>query len=210
MKPIVVIGFGGFGREVAWLAKECGRQVLGFLDDSTETGQYGNYSVLGHSSAWGNYLEAEFVVAIGDPRVRRKVVGRLVGEGLDTFATLIHPTVMMDDSVSIGEGTVICAGCICTVDISIGRHVILNLNVTVGHDDVIEDFVTVAPMVALSGNVTLRGGAEVGTGAAIRQGVAMSSGSMLGMGGVLTKDTDPNMIYIGSPAKPFKELPEFI
>ena len=87
---------------------------------------------------------------------------------------------------------------------------ILNLNVTVGHDDEIHDFVTVAPMVALSGNVTLEEGVEVGTGAAIRQGITMACGSMLGMGGILTKDSEANTIYVGSPAKPLKHLPEFI
>ena len=150
------------------------------------------------------------VVAIGSPRVRKKVVDQLLSEGLEAFATLVHPSVMMDESVKVGKGTVICAGTIATVDISIGEHVILNLNVTVGHDDIIHDFVTVAPMVALSGNVTLFPGAEVGTGAAIRQGVEMAAGSMLGMGGVLTKNTEENTIYIGSPAKVFKPLPEFI
>jgi len=198
MKQIVIIGFGGFGREVAWLAKDCGRSVLGFLDDKAEPGLHGAYNVLGKVAEWKKFANAEFVVAIGSPRVRKKVVDQLLSEGLEAFATLVHPSVMMDESVKVGKGTVICAGTIATVDISIGEHVILNLNVTV------------APMVALSGNVTLFPGAEVGTGAAIRQGVEMAAGSMLGMGGVLTKNTEENTIYIGSPAKVFKPLPEFI
>lgn len=206
MKSIIVIGFGGFGREINWLAKECGKKVLGFLDDSIEPGEYGSYIVLGSTDKWTDFPDSEFVVAIGDPRTRKKIVTALIDQGLNSFATLIHPNVKMDSSVNVGEGTVICAGCIATVDISIGRHVILNLNVTLGHDDVISDFVTVAPMVALSGEVTLDEGVEVGTGAAIRQGVRMNCGSMLGMGGVLTKNTVENTIYIGSPAKPFKEL----
>jgi acetyltransferase-like isoleucine patch superfamily enzyme len=37
----------------------------------------------------------------------------------------------------------------------------------------------------------------------------MKSGSMLGMGGVLTKDATENTIYIGAPAKPFKNLQIF-
>lgn len=210
MKQIVIIGFGGFGREVAWLAKDCGRSVLGFLDDKAEPGSHGAYNVLGKVAEWQKFANAEFVVAIGSPRVRKTVVDQLLSEGLEAFATLVHPSVMMDESVKVGKGTVICAGTIATVDISIGEHVILNLNVTVGHDDIIHDFVTVAPMVALSGNVTLSPGTEVGTGAAIRQGVEMAAGSMLGMGGVLTKNTEKNTIYIGSPAKAFKPLPEFI
>ncbi|MDC9611585.1 acetyltransferase [Pseudoalteromonas sp. GABNS16H] len=210
MKSIVIVGFGGFGREVDWLSRECGRAVLGFLDDNVPPGKKGNYTILGGLDAWSDYPDTEFVVAIGNPRVRKKIVEKLASQGVTDFATLIHPSVKMDESVDVGKGTMICAGSIATVDIVIGDHVILNLNVTVGHDDRIHDFVTVAPMVALSGNVILEDGVEVGTGAAIRQGITMACGSMLGMGGVQTKDSEANTIYIGSPAKPFKPLPEFI
>ncbi|MBU84078.1 acetyltransferase [Alcanivorax sp.] len=210
MKSIVIIGFGGFGREVDWLARECGRTVRGFLDDNATPGKKGNYTILGGLDTWSAYPDTELVVAIGNPRIRRKIVEKLVSQGVTDFATLIHPSVNMDETVDVGKGTMICAGSIATVDIAIGDHVILNLNVTVGHDDEIHDFVTVAPMVALSGNVTLEEGVEVGTGAAIRQGITMACGSMLGMGGILTKDSEANTIYVGSPAKPLKHLPEFI
>jgi len=210
MKSIVIVGFGGFGREVAWLANECGREVLGFLDDNIEPGNQLSYTILGALDSWRNYSDSEFVVAIGNPRVRKKIVERLSDQGLRSFATLVDPSVKMAESVSVGEGSVVCAGTIATVDIDIGDHVIINLNVTLGHDDKIFDYVTVAPMVALSGNVTLKEGVEVGTGAAIRQGVNMAKGSMLGMGGVLTKDTDSDTIYVGAPAKPLKQLPEFV
>lgn len=210
MKSIVIVGFGGFGREVAWLAKECKREVLGFLDDNEKSGKHGPNTILGGLDSWPDYSDSEFVVAIGNPRVRKQVVGKLLAQGLEAFATLVHPSVRMGENVNVGKGTMICAGCIATVDIAIGNHVILNLNVTVGHDDVISDYVTVAPMAALSGNVILEPGVEVGTGAAIRQGINMAEGSMLGMGGILTKDTEANTIYIGSPAKPLKQLPEFI
>jgi sugar O-acyltransferase (sialic acid O-acetyltransferase NeuD family) len=210
MKSIVIVGFGGFGREVAWLAKECEREVLGFLDDNAKPGKQDAYTILGGLDSWSDYPDSEFVVAIGNPRVRKLVVEKMVAQGVDAFATLIHPSVKMGESVNVGKGTMICAGCIATVDIAIGNHVILNLNVTVGHDGVISDYVTVAPMAALSGNVILEPGVEVGTGAAIRQGINMAEGSMLGMGAILTKDTDANTIYVGSPAKPLKQLPEFI
>lgn len=210
MRSIVIVGFGGLGREVNWLARECGRTVLGFLDDNEPPGKKGNYRILGGLDACSEYPNVEFIVAIGNPRVRKKVVEKLVSQGVTAFATLIHPSVKMNESVRVGRGAMICAGSIATVDIAIGEHVILNLNVTVGHDGIIHDFVTVSPMVALSGNVILEEGVEVGTGAAIRQGITMSCGSMLGMGGIQTKDSQANTIYVGSPAKPLKQLPEFI
>ncbi len=210
MRPIIIVGYGGFGREVYWLAKDCGREVRGFLDDVATPGDYSRYRVLGDLRTAVDHRDADFVVAIGNPRVRKAVVNKLGAAPDIQFASLIHPSVLMDfSSVTIGEGSLICAGCVGTVDFSIGKHVIINLKCTIAHDDVIEDFVTVAPLVAISGNVTLKAGVEVGTGASIRQGVLMEEGSMLGMGSTLTSNTDTNTIFLGSPAKAFKPLPEF-
>lgn len=210
MKKLIVVGYGGFGREVLWLAEDCGYEVLGFLDDAVAPGAYGTYQVLGAVSDWKNYEGVHFVVAIGNPRVRRHVVNKMQAQGeRPKFATLVHPSVVVSSKVTFGRGTMICAGTVGTVDFTVGNHVIVNLKCTIAHDDHIADFVTVAPLVAISGDVTLESGVEVGTAASIRQGVTMASGSTLGMGGVLTKDTDPNKVYIGSPAKPFKDIPPF-
>ena len=128
--------------------------------------------------------------------------------GEPDFAILIHPSVRFSNTVSIGEGSIICAGSILTADISLGKHNILNLNVTVGHECEFADYVTIAPMVAVSGNVKLQYLVEVGTGAVIRQGLELAEGSMLGMGGILTKNIPERLIFAGNPAKKLKEIVE--
>ncbi|MBN1958142.1 MAG: acetyltransferase [Desulfuromonadales bacterium] len=210
MKDLIVVGGGGFAKEVIWLAQDCGFNVIGALDDAFETSGEKIYGVelLGKVSDWTRYKECSFVVAIGAPRTRATVVEKMKNLGDPDFATLIHPSVKKSESVNVREGTIICAGTILTVDIEVGSHVILNLNVTVGHESVIGDFVTVAPMVAVSGNVSLDDCVEVGTGASIRQGIRLHRGSMLGMGSVLTKVVPENVIFAGVPAKKLKELPE--
>lgn len=210
MKKLIVVGFGGFGREVSWLGKDCGFDVLGFLDDSSPIGNLGRYTVLGKVNDWVKFRDCFFVVAVGNPRTRKKIVENMASLGEVPWATLVHPSVPYDkESVLIGKGSMICAGVVMTVDATIGQHVIVNIKSTVAHDDQIGDFVTVAPLVAISGNVELGAGAEVGTGACIRQGISMGEGAMLGMGGVLTKDVPANEIYLGSPARPFKALAPF-
>ncbi|WP_373090775.1 acetyltransferase [Zhongshania sp.] len=209
MKDLIIIGFGGFGREVDWLAISCGRNVAGFLDDSYEPGIHEGYQVLGRVEQWVNYSACEFVVAVGNPRTRKLIVDKMLTFGDPEFATLVHPSAIMSPSVSVGAGSLICAHCTLTVNFSIGEHTILNMNVAAGHDVVIESFVTVAHLVAISGNVTLEDGVELGTNSAIRQGLTMARGSMLGMGGVMTKNADKNMVYVGSPAKEFKKLEAF-
>ena len=66
--------------------------------------------------------------------------------------------------MEIGEGTIICAGSIITTNVIIGDHVIVNLDCTIGHDDIIRDFATLYPSVNVSGNVIIEPCVEIGTG----------------------------------------------
>jgi sugar O-acyltransferase (sialic acid O-acetyltransferase NeuD family) len=208
MKELIIIGGGGFAKEVIWLAGDCNRKVKGILDDSVEN--HSTYIqgtlVLGCISEWVNYKECEFIIAIGSPRVRRKILNNMLSLGCPNFATLIHPSVRYSNTVSFGDGSIICAGSILTADITLGSHNILNLNVTVGHECQFGDYVTIAPMAAVSGNVLLSDLVEIGTGAVIRQGLSLLEGSMLGMGGVLTKNIPERIIFAGNPAKKLKEI----
>ena len=207
-EKLIVVGGGGFGSEVYWLAEEAGWDVLGFLDDNTEASNARllDKPILGPVADWPKFERAKFVVGIGAPRTRQRVVDAMCRTGTPQFATLIHPSVHRSRFVEIGEGTMVTAGCILTTNISIGRHNILNLNVTVGLDCRFSDFVTVAPMTAVSGRVTLRDKVEVGTGAAIRQGLEVGEGSVVGMGAVVTRDLAPQGIYVGNPAKLLKPV----
>lgn len=208
-KQLVIVGFSGFGKEVYWLASRLGLKVRGFLDDNADVqGQkFGGAEVLGEISEWVNYSGCQFVIAVGNPRVRQIIYKKMISIGTPAFACLVDPSAIVQAAdVQIGPGSIVCAGTICTVDVVIGSHVIINLNCTVGHEVVIGDFVTVAPMVAISGNVTIAANVEVGTGSSIRQGLSLEAGSMLGMGSVLTKDIKANMVFLGNPAKEYKML----
>ncbi|PKH05304.1 acetyltransferase [Moritella sp. Urea-trap-13] len=209
MKELVIIGGGGFAKEIVWLARDCGRVIKGVLDDNLDIqgSLIAGVPIIGVVDDWHNFSACEFVIAIGSPRTRRSVVNKMKLKGTPTFTKLIHPSVRMSEYVDIGEGAMICAGSILTVDISIGKHCILNLNVTVGHECCFDDFVTVAPMAAVSGNVRLHNCVEIGTGAVLRQGLTLEQGSMLGMGAVLTKNIAENYIFAGNPARKLKELP---
>lgn len=209
MEPLVVVGGGGFAKEVIWLARDCGFTVAGVLDDNVEMHGKTVFGapVLGSVKDWINYAQYKFIVAIGSPRTRKMVVEKMLAIGSPVFASLIHPSVIKSQEVNFGEGCIVCAGMIFTVEITVGQHCIFNLNGTIGHECEIGNFVTVAPMAAISGNVKLEDYVEVGTGAALRQGLTLQRGAMVGMGAVLTKNIPANTIYAGNPAKPLKELP---
>ena len=209
MKDIVIIGAGGFGREVAWLIEDINKKnmewnIIGFVDDNQaiQGSEVNGYKVVGNID-WLKEQELYVVNAIGDPVTKKKIIEKLDGSK-NKYPVLIHPSVICSDRVSFGEGSIICAGNIITVNVEIGKHVIINLDCTIGHDANIGDYSTVLPSVNVSGFVKTEECVSVGTGSAIIQGVSIGRNTVVGAGAVIVKDLPANCTAVGSPAKPIK------
>lgn len=212
MKPLYIIGAGGFGREVAWLVERINAvspawNFKGFIDDNevlwnTEVDGYkihGGISILEQSKE-----DVWCVLAVGNAIVRCSGINRLQSFAHIHFATLIDPSVKMSSSVTIGEGSIICAGTSITVDVNIGIHNIINLDCTIGHDAILEDFVTLYPSANVSGCVKIGTTTEIGTGAQIIQGKVIGSNTIIGAGTVVIKDIPDDVTAVGNPAKVIK------
>ncbi len=208
MKPLVIVGSGGFAREVldvveAINAVEERWRFLGFLDDHksedalvTSRGA----AILGPSQLLTE-LDCEYVIAIADPAARERIDALATGAGREA-ATLVHPGATVGSVNSISPGLVATAGSCVTTNVQIGRHVHLNLGSTVGHDVVLGPYVTINPGAHISGNVTLEDGVTIGTGASVIQGLKVGRRSFVGAGAVVTKDVGPGLVVIGIPARP--------
>ena len=209
MKRLYIVGAGGFGREVAWLVERINLQsptweLAGFIDDDpTKIGtKQDNYSVIGDCK----YLalqseECWLVCAIGSPEVRKVITKRLEQLPNVKFATLIDPSVLMSEHIQIGEGSIVCAGSILTVDIKLGRHSIVNLDCTIGHDVEFGDYLTAYPSVNISGSVFGGDCVEIGTGTQIRQGMRIVSNVVMGAGTVVISDITEPGTYVGVPVR---------
>lgn len=212
MKDLIIVGASGFGREVAWLVERANAvnpdwNLLGFLDDdeSIQGAVINGYPVLGVIDDATGYPDACYVCAIGSAGVRELVIARLVEGNPDIrYATLIDPSVEMSEYVEIGEGSIICAHTIVTTNVTIGRHVIINLDCTVGHDAALHDFVTLYPSVNVSGITDIGRCSEMGTGSAIIQTRNVGDYSIVGAGAVVVRDIPARCTAVGSPAKPIK------
>lgn len=210
--PLIIVGASGFGKEVAWLAKRLNIKIIGFLDDNKSlTGEsFYNYPVLGLIGDWAKYPNADFALAIASPRIRKRIVHKMLLEGIPKFKTLIDPSVEINkEETEIGKGSIICAGSICTADVRIGDFSIINKQCSIGHDVIINDFCTVAPKVMLGGHVHLYDGVEVGASSSIRQQLTVETGANIGMGSVVVKPVEANTLYLGAPAKKIKVLELF-
>jgi len=215
MKKIAIYGGGGFAREVAWLVQSCNRdstesyQVCCFVDD--DASKHGTIlneiPVLGINTAFSRFPDALMVSGVGSPRAREATISRAAKNGF-SFATIIHPNVEYSEQWNeFGEGTVICAGNILTVNITVGRHVQINIDCTIGHDAILDDYTTLAPGVHVSGWVHFGKRVYVGTGANIINGteenpLVIADDVVIGAGACVTKSvTEAGVTVVGVPAK---------
>ncbi|KJS85439.1 MAG: transferase [Peptococcaceae bacterium BICA1-8] len=213
MKDIVIIGAGGFGREVAWLIEEINAieqqwDLLGFIDDNLEIQgeKINGYKVIG-TIEWLKSQSLNVIVAIGDPLAKKNALDILI-DSKNSYPVLIHPSVIKSELVELGEGCIVCAGNIMTVNIQLGRHVIVNLDCTIGHDAILGDYTTILPSVNISGYVEIEECVSVGTGTAIIQGIKIGKNAVIGAGAVVVKNLPDNCVAVGSPARPIKYINE--
>lgn len=219
---LLIYGAGGYGREVEWLASECfrydaydgalaARATRCFIDDDTDAGSLAGLPVLSFAAARERYPNAAIILAVGSGKVRELLADKVAN---CRFATLLHPDAHFGPRVTFGVGTMVCAGNIFTTDITVGRHVIVNLRCTVGHDVVIEDYATLSPGVHVSGNVHIGERAFIGTGAVINNGqpgkpIRIGKDCVIGAGAVVTKDVPDGCTAVGVPAKVVGEPQRF-
>lgn len=110
----------------------------------------------------------------------------------------------MRDVTIYGEGSIICAGCLITVNVTIHEFVILNLGCTVGHDTEIGAYSSLMLSVNVSGEVEIGEGVYVGTGAKIINRLSIGEGTIVGAGAVVTGSLPACCTAVGIPAKPIK------
>ncbi len=212
-RELLIFGAGGFGREVAsWAGRahwqDRGFRVAGFIDDNSQVSELNGFAVLSLEDAAGRHPGASVIATVGDPRVRERLIAKAVAAGLVPTAPLVHPNVEYDhDNVAFGEGVVVCAGSILTVNIVVEPHAQINLDCTVGHDAVVGAYSTLSPGVHISGNVTLEPYSFIGTGAVTVNGfpgrpLTIGTGAVVGAGAVVTKDVAPGITVTGVPARP--------
>ena len=202
MTVLGIVGAGGHGREAHAVATTTGRyDRVVFADDAAADPE--RFSRIGDPTLvpiedLGSHAD-QYVVAIGDPAVRRAIVERI--------DPTLQATALIADGVTVGtdmafaDGVMIYPGAVVTTNVRIRAHSHVNCATIVSHDCRIGSFVSVSPGVLLNGEVTIEDDVFLGSGAIVRPGRTVGQGAVVGAGAVVTEDVAPGATVVGVPAR---------
>lgn len=199
---LIIIGVNGHGKVVADIALATEMyDEISFLCNFEKKKDCMGFPVVGKNADANKYIDdADFIVAIGDGEMRRKVMEELSLLGA-TFATVIHPAAIVGSRVEIGEGTVIMPGAIIQAESVIGKGCIINTSSSVDHNCHLADYVHVAVGAHICGMVEVGELTWIGAGATIINGVHICKECMIGAGAVVVKNVKEKGTYLGVPAR---------
>lgn len=207
MKRLLIIGAGGFGREVLAWALDIPKEkrdweLAGFLDSNPfALKDYAcPYPVIDDDLNFPLMPDDLVICAIGDPSIKLRVCNTLKKQGAN-FITLIHPSAIIGPRCTIGDGCVLCPGVVITTDATIGDFVTLNVYATVGHDASIGDGSTISGHCDVTGFAKVGKSVFLGTHAVILPGAVVGDNAVVGAGSVVLKKVAPNSTVMGVPAK---------
>jgi sugar O-acyltransferase (sialic acid O-acetyltransferase NeuD family) len=207
-RRLLIIGAGGFGREVLQWAQDIQSQtdvdweVGGFLDGNANalSGFKIDVPVVGDPVTYMPKPTDCLVCAIGEPATRLRICRKLQSRGAE-FVTLIHPTAYLGARCDIGVGSILCPGVVVTVDVSIGDFSILNLNVGIGHDVRIGHGCTINSFCDITGAATLGDRVFLGSHAVITPAAKVGDDAKVGAGSVVVRRVRANTTVMGPTAK---------
>lgn len=195
---LVIFGAGGHAKVVIDAVHAGGKYKIAALVDPYKHGQtFCGYRVIEEQK---DLLPGNFVVAVGDNLLRKKIFTELIGLHWSPVV-VSHPTAITASDVSIGEGTVVFAGAVINAAAVIGKNCIINTGAIVDHDCRIGDHTHIAPAVALAGCVGIGEGSFIGLGARVIPDITIGHWSMAGAGAVIVRDVGHNTKVVGVPAR---------
>lgn len=204
-----IIGASGHGKVIANIASYAYDKIY-FLDD--DISMYDKcismgkrkIPVIGDSSYAIKYKnEADAIVAIGNCKIRERILKLLIKNNV-SIATLIHPTAVIAEDVSIGIGTVVMGNAVINSGTIVGNGVIVNTGATIDHDNNIKNFVHIAVGSHIAGSVIIDERTWVGAGTVVSNNLNICSDCMIGAGAAVISDINEKGTYVGVPVKRIK------
>lgn len=204
MKDIIIVGAGGFGRDVLYLIKDINKNekqwnVKGFIDDNTNAldGVKCDYKIIGTIKDWQPSSNEVFAIGIASPKVKEIVVNIMKGKGAK-FETIINPKSFISEYVDIGEGCIITALNISD-NVTIGDFVHMS-SAIIGQDSVIGDYSTITAFVNIA-SATIGKRVFIGSHSVVLNNKKVGDDAIIAVGSIVVNHVKSGAKVIGYPAK---------
>lgn len=211
MRQLIIIGVGGFAREVYWHTHASygfgvDWQIKGFLDGDVKLSAT-DYELLpapllGDVNDYDICADDVFTCAVGTPEVRQHLSEKILARGGE-FVNVISTQARVMPTVKLGRGVIISPQTDIGDNARLGNFVAVNVQTTIGHDAQIDDFSCIMPHAAISGKVQLGAKVFVGSGALILPKAKVGDGATVGAGSVVLKRVRAGATVFGNPAVEF-------
>lgn len=206
MRKVVVVGAGGYGRELLQWIKDINAvtptwEIAGFIDDNVNAldGVECDYAIIGTISAWQPKEDEDFALALGSPETKEKVATMLKAKGA-RFPSIIHPTATITPFSHYGEALVMFPYSKLSVNSTVGDFVTI-LSSGIGHDVYVGDYSTISGMCSILRNVTIGRRVFIAAGVSVANNIHVGDDAYLGLGSVILKDVREGAKMFGNPAR---------
>ncbi len=214
-KKVLIIGGNGHGSVIASCINDNRSkfhdyelEVVGFVNDY-ET-HIDDYPVLGGTNDINDLVAQDYYFAWGIHLIGRNMLTCKTFERMnipsDRLVTIVHHSAFIGDGVILEPGVLVMAHSYIGPRTHIGMGSMIKANVSMGHDIICGPLCHFA-MGAIVGSYTHIGiCSDVAIGSVTLEKVSIGDYSMLGAHSLLTHNVPDGQIYIGSPAKYFKDI----
>jgi sugar O-acyltransferase (sialic acid O-acetyltransferase NeuD family) len=207
MKQLIIIGAGGYGREISTIATQAlgyGDRfvVKGFLDSKGDAlDNFEGYPpILGDVGDYAIAPDDVFVCGIDDISKRQYCLEAIIARG-GRLETVVHRSCVMGQGVYLGAGVVISYNVVISNDTTIGDGVLVNTGAIIGHDVTVGNFVSIGVGAFLAGGVTIGHRGAVNASATVHKGCHIGENATVGMSSTVVRDVVDDVTVFGTPAK---------
>ena len=206
-QQLVIIGAGGFGREmVAWAEQSVQFErewvLKGFIDDNLDAlkDRPSPARLLGRIQDYQPASDEVFICALGVPAIKRKCSELIASRG-GRFTRLVHRTAVLGHEVQLGEGVVLCPFAVISANNRLGRGVAVNLHASVDHDAVVGDWTQINCHCDLTASVEVGEEVFFGSRVSVIPNVKIGDRAYIGAGSVVLRDVAAGVKVVGAPAR---------
>lgn len=210
MKELIIIGAGGFGREVYNLAIESNGYnetfvIKGFLDDNIGAldGYVGYPNILNSINSYQPQANDVFICALGPVKAKLKCSQLLLSRG-GCFISLVHKDAYISKNTSYGIGCIICKNTHISCDVKIGDFVSLQPFVDLGHDTTVGDWCHINTYAFCGGYARVGNRVTLHTSSIVLPHAVVEDDATVAVGSVVLRRVKQGKTVFGNPAK---ELP---